>query len=320
MPGPTDPLEAAGDRRRALDLDHEVHRTHVDAELERARGDDGGQAAGLERLLDLDSLLPGQRAVVSSNEFLAGQLVELVGKAFGEPARVAEDDRGVVFADQLEDSRMDRRPDAVARLRVVGRCAAGRCAPGRCAGETARSVGRRQIAQPAHVLHRDADRELEDLARARVDDRHVATLACRARPYAAEEARDRRDGSLRGREADPLRRSGRQAFQPLEAEGKVGAALGAGQGMDFVDDDVLDTAEDFGRLAREDEVQRFGRGDEDVRRVAHEMAPLFGRGIAGADADFDLGHRLAQAFGCQPDPGQRRPEVALDVVDEGLQR
>ena len=38
--GPADPLEAAGDRRRALDLDDEVDRAHVDAELEAARRDD----------------------------------------------------------------------------------------------------------------------------------------------------------------------------------------------------------------------------------------------------------------------------------------
>ena len=38
--GPPDPLEPAGDRRRALDLDHEVHGAHVDAQLEAARGDE----------------------------------------------------------------------------------------------------------------------------------------------------------------------------------------------------------------------------------------------------------------------------------------
>jgi len=32
--GPTDPLEAAGHRRRALDLDDEIDRAHVDAQLQ----------------------------------------------------------------------------------------------------------------------------------------------------------------------------------------------------------------------------------------------------------------------------------------------
>ena len=50
--GPADPLQAAGDARRRLDLDDEVDRAHVDAELEAARRDERRQAAGLELLLD----------------------------------------------------------------------------------------------------------------------------------------------------------------------------------------------------------------------------------------------------------------------------
>ena len=59
--GPADPLQAAGDRRRALDLDDEVDRAHVDAELEAARRDERREAAGLELLLDRDALLAGDR-------------------------------------------------------------------------------------------------------------------------------------------------------------------------------------------------------------------------------------------------------------------
>jgi hypothetical protein len=52
----------------------------------------------------------------------------------------------------------------------------------------------------------------------------------------------------------------------------VGASFGAGDGVDFVDDDVLDALEDLARLAGEDEVQAFGGGDEDVGRAAYELA------------------------------------------------
>ncbi len=38
VPSAADALDSAGDRLRRLDLDHEVHRAHVNAELERARG------------------------------------------------------------------------------------------------------------------------------------------------------------------------------------------------------------------------------------------------------------------------------------------
>ena len=41
---PTDALQPARNRRRGLDLDHEIDRTHVDAEFERARRDDASQS------------------------------------------------------------------------------------------------------------------------------------------------------------------------------------------------------------------------------------------------------------------------------------
>ena len=45
VPGATDALQPARDGRRGLDLDDEVDGAHVDAELEAARRDDGGQPA-----------------------------------------------------------------------------------------------------------------------------------------------------------------------------------------------------------------------------------------------------------------------------------
>ena len=60
VPGPTDALQAAGDRLRALDLDHEIDCSHVDAELERRGRDEARNLACLEQLLDLDALLAGE--------------------------------------------------------------------------------------------------------------------------------------------------------------------------------------------------------------------------------------------------------------------
>ena len=52
-----DPLQAGGDGRRSLDLDHEVYRAHVDPELERGSGDDGAERAALEPILHLLALV-----------------------------------------------------------------------------------------------------------------------------------------------------------------------------------------------------------------------------------------------------------------------
>ena len=62
-------------------------------------------------------------------------------------------------------------------------------------------VERQDLAGRGHVLDRDDDLELERLAGAGVDDRHLA-----ARPDAAEEPGDRLERSLGRRQADPLRR------------------------------------------------------------------------------------------------------------------
>ena len=56
--GPAGALQAAGHRRRRLDLDDQVDGAHVDAELQARGGHDGGQVARLQRILDLIALLP----------------------------------------------------------------------------------------------------------------------------------------------------------------------------------------------------------------------------------------------------------------------
>ena len=58
--GAPDPLQAAGDRLGRLDLQHEVDRAHVDAELETGGGHQARQLARLEHLLDDEALLARQ--------------------------------------------------------------------------------------------------------------------------------------------------------------------------------------------------------------------------------------------------------------------
>ena len=224
VPGAADPLQAAGDRGRRFDLDDEVDRPHVDAELQRGGRHERRQAALLERLLDGDPLLAGDRAVVGPHQVLAGQLVEALGQALGQAAAVDEDERAAVGPDELEDPGVDRRPDAHPHL------AAG----GRSAGLL---LERQRLAEAAHVLDRDDDLEVEPLLRPGIDDRDRAV-----RPDPGEEPPDRLEGPLRRREADPLQRRrvrGAEVLEPLQAQGQVGASLGPGDGVDLVHDHVL---------------------------------------------------------------------------------
>ena len=190
--GPADALQPTRHRARRLDLDDQVDRAHVDAELERAGGHQALELAPLELVLDLQPLLARQRAVVGLDDVvpgrvpgglvaavlaLEGQLVEAGGQPLGQAAGVHEDQRGAVLLDQLEQAGVDGRPDA----------AAHRAGRGRPAGRLVDD-----LAQRAHVVDRDHHLDLERLAHPGVDDGHRPRLETPfgSRGEAAEEAGD----------------------------------------------------------------------------------------------------------------------------------
>ena len=110
--GAADALQPAGDGLGRLDLQHEVDGAHVDAELERAGGDEAGQLAGLQQLLDLRALLARERAVVGARDLggahrvlvLAAAARSGAAHALGGAAVVDEHDRRVVLAHELSSS------------------------------------------------------------------------------------------------------------------------------------------------------------------------------------------------------------------------
>ncbi len=152
--GAADPLQPARHRRRRLDLDDQIDCAHVDAELERRGRHQPADLAGLQPILDLDALRPRQRAVMRPDEHLAGQLVECRGQPFRDAAAVDEDQRGPMRTHQLQQPRMNRRPDRAARPR-------GRRGP-------ARNVFR--LPHLRHVLDRHLDAQIEPLLLRGVDD------------------------------------------------------------------------------------------------------------------------------------------------------
>src|SRR5207253_1967257 len=83
-----------------------------DAELERARRDERAKASGLEIVLDPQTLLARDGAVMRVRELLAREVVHRVRDALGEAAAVHEDERRAVRAHELEQARVDRGPDA----------------------------------------------------------------------------------------------------------------------------------------------------------------------------------------------------------------
>src|SRR3954447_17284128 len=95
------------------------------------------------------------------------------------------------------------------------------------------------------------------------------------------------------------------------------AALRRGDRVDLVDDDGLDRTERLSRLRGEQQVERLGRGDQDVGWLPDQPAPFAGPGVASADTDRgDVRKRCAFAFGRVLDSRQRRAQVLLDVDRE----
>ena len=240
------------------------------------------------------------------DELFAGQVVEAGREPLGGAARVAEHDRGAVGEDELEHAGVDVRPDALVGL---GRVDAER---------TGRGPRRLRVrARLGHVVDRDDHLDVELLARAGVDDGDGPGAGV---GLPAEEARDLVERALRRREADALRWRVGDRVEALERQREVRAALRGRERVDLVDDHGLDAAQDLPRLRREHQVERLGRGDEDVgRRAGDVLAFLRGR-VAGAHGHGRRGERLAEPFGRERDAGERRAEVLLDVDGERAQR
>ncbi len=118
-------------------------------------------------------------------------------------------------------------------------------------------------------------------------------------------ARDLLDGAHRRRQADALGRAFGQAIEALEAERKVGTALGARDGMDLIDDDRVDIAQRLARLRREHEEERLRRGDEDVGGCGEHSTPILGRRVAGAHPDGDVGLGQPETLRLAADASQR---------------
>ena len=88
------------------------------------------------------------------------------------------------------------------------------------------------------------------------------------------------------------------------------AAFRARDRVHLVQDHRLDPTEVLARLGGEQEEERLGGRDEDVGRRAEHAPALVGRRVPGPHGDGEL----------RAQPGERAPQVPLDVVVERLER
>ena len=211
------------------------------------------------------SVLPGG---ISSLCFGGDLRVEPVGGALGQAAVVGKDQGAAVPRDIAQHVRDHRGPDGVA-------------------------------GQVAEVLHHRHHLQVQRLAGSRCRRWSPAEAPARRRRRPSTPARPGSaplpsSGLLRGRQADALHGPAGFVLQALQAQRQVHAALVAAQGVDLVHDDGVHRAEHLARArAGQHQVERFGRGDQDVRRLLAASADAgVGRGVAGAHGHAQRRQRL----------------------------
>ena len=282
-------LQQRRDIARRAHLAHQVDVADVDAQLQRRGGDQHLQVAALEALFGGQPVFLGQATVVRRHVLRAEALAQVARHALGHAPRVDEDERGPVQHHQFGHAVVDALPHLVRHHRL----------------QRHRRQFQRQVAR-AHVA------DIDHGARATVDARARAP---------DQEAGHGGHGLLGGRQADPHRPARAQRVQPLQAERQMAAALTARHGVDFVHDHAAHAGQHGAAAVRpQQHVQRFGRGDEDVRRAFAHRVALGRGGVAGAHGGADAVAGQTHDLQLAVDALQRTLQIDADVVRQRLQR
>ena len=226
--------------------------------------------------------------MVSGDMLLAHSNAQLMRDALGERTTVDEDQCGAVLQNQLGQTVVDRAPVFVRGQRLQ------------------RRVG-------------GLDPELELAPMPQVEDPAGQRLRRLVQP--GQERGDLGHRLLRRREPNPRWPLFGDVIQPSQRQREVRAALVAHHGVNLVDDHRANRAQDLARaLRRQHQVERLGRGDQDLRRPLDDRLALGLGRVAGAQSHPDPGQRHAALVGQLPNLGQRLLEVAADVVGQRLER
>ena len=137
---------------------------------------------------------------------------------------------------------------------------------------------------------------------------------------ADQQVRDRLDRVLRGRQADAGQLVAAQGRQALQRQRQMGAALVRRHGVDLVDDHrPRGRQHRAAGLGAEQDVERFRGRDDDVRRAARmRWRSLGGVSPVRTQVRISMSGRPRRAE-FVADAGERRLQVVLDVVGQGLQ-
>ncbi len=122
-------------------------------------------------------------------------------------------------------------------------------------------------------------------------------------------------------EPDAHRRSIGQRFQSLQRKRQMCAALVIGDGVDFVNDNGFNIAQNrTTSLSGQQNVERLRRGDQNVRWPLQHGPPFVHERVAGADRCANLRHQQSTVARHLQNLAQRPFEILLDIVAQRFQR
>ena len=115
------PLHSARDRRRRLNLHHQINRAHINSQFERRGGHQSPQRAELQLVFNLLALPDGHAAVMRAHQYFAGKIVEGSRNSLREPSVIHKNQSRTMRFHQLQQFGMDRAPDRMSRRALRGR-------------------------------------------------------------------------------------------------------------------------------------------------------------------------------------------------------
>ena len=110
-----------------------------------------------------------------------------------------------------------------------------------------------------------------------------------------------------------------QLDKPFDRHREVCTSFGRGERMDLVDDHRVNVGQGARRRRGQHEVQRLGRGDQNVGRVSLQASSFGLIGVARAHTDRWDAHRHPEAFRLVSDSVQRRTQIPFNVNSQGAQ-
>ena len=248
-------MQKGADRACRADLTDQINISNIDAQLERRGRNQCAQLTALQSLFRIQSLIARKAAVMRGDVVTSNSLRQMARGALGEPACIDEDQRRPVLTDQLGEPVIHLCPDLAGHHRFQWRW-----------WKFDRQIAVSNVSgiDDRAIFRTDSDQKLGDFA----------------------------DRLLRGGQSDAHEIATGKRLQTLERQRQMCAAFVRRYCVDLVDDHGACGRQHLAAgLAGQQDVQGFGRGDDDVRWTPSHLLALALRCISGAHerANVDVG-------------------------------